>query len=180
VVKRKKTKQASWWVVILGAVIFVGVGIGLLTVYKAGANQQITSTPANATGRQLEADRAAILDAYLAKATTCPSGSSETTAEATTTFYKYLRVNIHGDRAVIRGCGDADQLLAKLNGKWQATEVNMSLDTAANPTWQQACDITDITRADTKVRPENNSIDSFNLKLCQGLANGKNLDIRDL
>lgn len=178
--KVAKAKLPQWRVVIMGAILLIALGVGLLAAFKGGAAQQLASMPVNATGRQLEADRAQIIDAYLAKAAKCSPGSTESAAQATTNFYKYLRVNIHGDRAVIRGCGNADQLLAKIGGKWQTTDVNMNLDASANPSWQRACDIADITRADTKVRPENTSIDAFNLKLCQGLQQGKNLRMQDL
>ncbi len=178
--KVTKSKTPQWRAVVLGAILFVGLGIGLIATYKAGANQQSTYMPFTATGRQLEAARTAIANQYLASGTTCPASDNVTPEQQSVVFYKYLRVNIHDDRAVIRGCDDHDSLLAYIDGQWQMTEVNMSLDTAANPVWQKACDITDITRADTKVRPENNSIDDDNLKMCQSLQNNKILRVQDL
>jgi hypothetical protein len=178
--KKNLPKPAKWRTVVLGALLFVGLGIGLITVYKAGANDFQDALPAVASGTQLEASRQAITQQYLtdgAANSMCGSAGSPVSAE---TFYKYLRVNVHNDRAVIRGCNNADLLLAKINGKWQKTEVNMNLDTRVNPDWQQACDITDITIADTVIRPENQSIDATNLKLCKGLQDNKILDIKDL
>jgi hypothetical protein len=183
--RKKTSKLPTWRAVVLGAILFVGLGVGLLATYKAGANQQVASTMSsnsNATGVQLEAARTAIANQYLAASSTGCTDSSDPIkpTDRVAVFYEYLRVNIHDDRAVIRGCGNHDSLLARIAGKWQMTEVNMSLDTSANPVWQSACDITDITRTDTKVRSENASIDAANLKLCQGLQHGKILQIQNL
>jgi hypothetical protein len=181
--KKRLPRPAGWRAVLLGTILFVGLGIGLLTVFKAGADQQRIATD-YATGSQLEASRKAITEAYLfTSAGNCTSAS---TADATKAayqelmFYKYLRVNSHNDRAVIRDCVGVDHLLARIDGKWKMTDVNMALDASANPKWQMACDIADITRADTKVRPENSSIDAANLKMCQGLADNKILRLQDL
>lgn len=179
--KTAKLRAPRWGNVVLGTILFVGLGIGLLAAYKAGANQQSSYMPAIATGSELELAHKTIADQYLYSSIHC-AGSSDSLSLASQAevFYKYLRVNVHDDRAVIRGCDDHDTLLAKINGTWQATNVNMSLDAAANPVWQKACDITDITRADTRVRPENRSIDASNLKMCQALQDNKILGVQDL
>jgi hypothetical protein len=106
--RKKLPKPAKWRMILLGTILFVGLFVGFITVFKAGANQLQQAVPAVATGAQLEASRAAIAKQYL------------------------------------------------------------------------TCDIADITRADTVVRPENRSIDHFNQKLCEGLQQNKILDIRDL
>jgi hypothetical protein len=179
--RKKLPKPAKWRMILLGTILFVGLFVGFITVFKAGANQLQQAVPAVATGAQLEASRAAIAKQYLtdgAANTPCTSAGSMPVSAAT--FYQYLRVNLHNNRAVIRGCNNADWLLAKIDGRWQETGVNVDLDLRANPQWQKACDIADITRADTVVRPENRSIDHFNQKLCEGLQQNKILDIRDL
>jgi hypothetical protein len=85
-------------------------------------------------------------------------------------FNKYFKVNKYANRAVIRGCGDADSLLAKAdNGTWHKTSVNIILSSRQNPWWQKECLIDDITTADTVVRPENRSIDQFNYDICNHL-----------
>lgn len=99
----------------------------------------------------------------------------------TATFYEYLRVNRYANRAVIRGCNNLDHLLAKTSNGWEMTNVNVSLDLRANPTWQKACMIEGITRPDDKVRPENSSIDSMNLEECDYIRqNNKVPSLQDL
>lgn len=125
-----------------------------------------------ASGDMLEQARQDIVKQYLAASSTActnPSDPIQPQARAAV-FYQYLRVNRYADRAVIRGCNDTDTLLAKTARGWEQTSVNISLDLRANPAWQRACRITDITRADTVVRPENSSIDAFNLKECNYIA----------
>lgn len=180
--KKQLPKPANWRAVLLGTLLFVGLGVGLITVFRAGAAQHLDAISQAASGTQLEASRKAIADTYLAASSTECSDATDpiSPADRVAAFYKYLRVNSHNNRAVIRGCNDGDTLLARINGEWQKTTVNISLDRRANPVWQRACDITDITRADTKVRPENRSIDSINLELCDGLQDGKILQLQDL
>ena len=157
------------------AVVFV---VGILSAYKAGQNHQAGQSWI-ASGKQLEAARTDITNEYLAVSSTGCADPSDpiNPADRVAVFYKYLRVNAHADRAVIRGCNDADTLLAYQAGKWLRTEVNMNLDARANPAWQKVCDITDITVADTKARPENSAIDAGNLQMCKALQQGKNIDI---
>lgn len=101
------------------------------------------------------------------RATDCYS-DTKNHEERLATYDKYFKINKFANRAVIRGCNDIDTLLAKNErGVWEESYVNLSLDTRANPVWQQACLINDITIADNVVRPENNSIDQFNLEQCQ-------------
>jgi len=177
--KKKVDKSHSWSMILLGAVLFVALGIGLITAYRAGATRQRHEL-AIASGVQQESARAAITKQYLEASSTDCVGDPVTQVGRVAVFYKYLRVNLHADRAVIRGCNNHDTLLAYIDGKWQATQVNMNLDSSANPVWQRACDIVDITRADTKVRSENSTIDADNLKLCNALANNKILQLQDL
>jgi len=181
VARKTKFQANSWRVVGLGTVLFVALGIGLITVFKMGADQQRAALP-QATGRELEASYTDIATHYLAQSSTeCADVSDPVSPEnRVAVFYRYLRVNIHNSRAVIRGCNNIDTLLARIDGKWLPTNVNMNLDAAANPVWQQACDITDITRADTVKRPENDTIDDVNLKMCEGLQRGKILQLQDL
>jgi hypothetical protein len=126
--------------------------------------------PPLASAEQLQTARMQIIAQYEAVATTC-SNDNTTPEIRTQTFNKYLRINRYGNRAVIRGCNDGDSLLAKVtSGSWQRTNVNISIDLRANPKWQRACLIDDIIKADTVIRPENQSIDAENLAECQYLA----------
>lgn len=180
--KKKLPKPAGWRAVLLGTLLFVGLGVGLITVFKAGADQQRQATPAYASGTELEASRKAITDMYLSSTATGCSGLADPAKGPyiQSTFYKYLRVNIYNSRAVMRDCTGGDHLLARIDGEWQMTNVNMALDARVNPRWQKACDITDITRADDRIRPENSSIDSTNYALCKGLQDDTILSPEDL
>lgn len=110
-----------------------------------------------------------IIQQYFVASTTCP-GDTRSHTDRVKEFNKYFKVNKYANRAVIRGCNDADSMLAKDdNGKWQSTNVNIILSLRLNPTWQKECLIDDITVADTKVRPENGSIDRFNYDTCNRL-----------
>jgi hypothetical protein len=125
-----------------------------------------------ASGAELELARTQISEQYLeASSTKCTNPSDPIKPfDRIAVFYKYLRVNRYANRAVIRGCNNSDTLLAKVqSGRWEPTFINVSLDLRANPAWQKACLIDDITVADNAVRPENNSIDLFNLEACNYL-----------
>lgn len=111
-----------------------------------------------------------IIHAYFVSETTCQNDTVDHNTRVKT-FNKYFAVNRYANRAVMRGCNDSDVLLAKDDaGKWQKTDVNIVLSSRQNPQWQKACLIDDITTADSKVRPENASIDAFNLESCERLA----------
>lgn len=91
-----------------------------------------------------------------------------TPQERLDTFEKYLKVNKYANRAVIRGCDNIDEFLVKgLDGSWQGSTVNVSLDLRANPFWRAECLADDILEVDDTVRPENSSIDASNLAACQ-------------
>lgn len=110
-----------------------------------------------------------IIRQYFVASTTCRD-DTRSHAERVKEFNKYFKVNKYANRAVIRGCNDTDFMLAKDDsGKWQKTDVNVILSLRLNPKWQKECLIDDITTADTKVRPENKSIDSFNYNICNSL-----------
>ncbi|MGH7241759.1 MAG: hypothetical protein ACREGB_05675 [Candidatus Saccharimonadales bacterium] len=118
-----------------------------------------------------------IIHTYFLSETTCKDDSVDHTTRVKT-FNKYFRVNQYANRAVLRGCNNADVMLAKDDaGKWQKTDVNIVLSSRQNPQWQKACLIDDITPADTKVRPENNAIDAFNLQLCNQLAKQSYIEV---
>lgn len=86
-------------------------------------------------------------------------------------FDQYLKINKYANRAVIRGCSYTDTLLAKNPVKevWEQTSVNIALDARANPVWRDECLASDILRADTQIRSENSTIDSYNLVECRML-----------
>jgi hypothetical protein len=63
--KKQLPQPANWRAVILGTVLFVALGIGLITVFKAGADQQRHVMANFASGAALEASRKAITDTYL-------------------------------------------------------------------------------------------------------------------
>jgi hypothetical protein len=111
-----------------------------------------------------------IIKAYFVSSTTCKNDVEDETARVKE-FNHYFKVNQYANRAIIRGCNDGDMMLAKDdNGKWQRTNVNIILNFRQNPEWQKACLIDDITTVDTKVHPENRSIDAFNLQICDSLS----------
>ena len=112
----------------------------------------------------------AIIQRYFLASTIC-ANDNESKIDRIKEFNQYFRVNQYGNRAVMRGCNDGDTLLVKDDhGAWQRTDVNIVLSSRQNPEWQKACYIDDITVADSKVRPENSSIDSNNLRLCKSFA----------
>lgn len=118
-----------------------------------------------------------IVAQYFLASTVCPTDNISHD-ERVASFNKYFKVNQYANRAVIRGCNDADTLLAKADdGTWQRTDVNIRLDTRQNPSWQKACLIDGITTADTVVRPENASIDKFNLQTCNSLRRQSYVEI---
>jgi hypothetical protein len=124
----------------------------------------------------LDAHRA-IINRYFLPSTLC-SNDNESKTERIKEFNQYFKVNQYANRAVIRGCNDADTLLVKDdNGKWQRTDVNIILSSRQNPEWQKACYIEDITVADSKVRPENGSIDANNLAICNSLAKESYIEV---
>ncbi len=84
--------------------------------------------------------------------------------------YRYLRINKYGNRAIITSCNNTDTLLSKAsNGSWIETSVSLTMNNRVNPVWQKECLIEDITVADDIARPENSSIDAFNLEGCKEL-----------
>lgn len=123
-----------------------------------------------ASQNELQDAHKAIIQKYFVASTTCPHDTMSQN-DRFKTFNKYFGVNQYANRAVIRGCNDADTMLYKDdNGQWQKSDINIVLSSRQNPEWQKACYIDDITVADTKVRPENASIDANNLKICNSLA----------
>lgn len=177
---KKKKVFKPWKPIILGSLLFIAVGLGLLTALKVGSRTPAVASASIASGSELEDAHAEIVKQYLDITSKSCAGIGKTVTENEKTFYEYLRVNIHANRAVIRTCGMQDMLLAKIDGKWEMTQVNLSLDKRANPEWQNACDIADLTRADTVVRPENRSIDASNLKICRALQQNKILTPIDI
>ena len=153
------------------SLLVMGIIIGILTTLTF---QQIFIKS------DIQKAKEAITSKYLAASSTACKDPSDPTKpqDRVAVFAKYLKVNSLANRAVIRGCNDIDHLLAKTpSGNWVMTYVQMSLDTRANPIWQKACLIQDITTTDTVVRPENSSIDEFNLQACKALDKLRVLDI---
>ena len=123
-----------------------------------------------ASAQQTQDAHRDIIRKYFLQSTTCKDDTRDKTAHVKE-FNRYFETNKYGNRAVIRGCNDADAMLFKDDsGKWQRSDVNITLNTRQNPEWQKACLIDDITKADTKVRPENSAIDAGNLEICENLA----------
>lgn len=147
--------------VLVGAImLIIGVAIGVL--------YSIFASPS-----PMQKARDAVTKQYLYESSSgCKDPSDPIKpAERGGVFEKYLKVNARLNRAVIRGCNDRDSLLALApDGTWQVTTVNISLDARANPLWSKACFVDDILVADDTVRPENASIDEFNLQACTALA----------
>jgi hypothetical protein len=153
-------RKAVYWP--LGILAIIALGLFLFVPHykpvKVASNDEIGAA------------HQAIIRRYFLVSTICPTDDLSKT-DRIKSFNRYFKVNRYANRAVIRGCNDADTLLVKDdNGKWQRTDVNIILSSRQNPEWQKVCYIDDITVADTKVRPENRSIDANNLAICDTLA----------
>jgi hypothetical protein len=130
-----------------------------------------------ATPQQTQDAHRDIIRRYFLVSTICRDDNREK-ADRIKTFNKYFQTNKYANRAVIRGCNDIDSMLYKDDqGKWQRSDVNIILDFKHNPKWQKACLIDDITVAATKVKPENSSIDSANLGICETLAKESYIEV---
>lgn len=161
----KQFAKSAPGVLALAIIVFaVGFGVG----YAVNQSRQQVP-PVLATQAEKDVARREIVATYMKDGTTCKNDSM-TQPERVETFDAYLKVNAYANRALMRLCGDSDVLLAKINGRWLPTDINIRLDSRQNPTWQQACEIQDITMPDTIVRSENASIDASNLKTCTYIA----------
>ena len=157
--------------------LLVAVVLGLVASYQMGRNAVVVP-PALASQAEVAQAKQDITNEYLASSTKdCVDPTTSMAYNGAAYFNKYLSVNAYANRAIIRPCNTGGTLLAKLNGQWVATEVNLNLDARANPTWAKACWASDILVPDTVVRPENSSIDAGNLRQCLALQHGKNIDI---
>lgn len=118
-----------------------------------------------------------IIKQYFVTETTCKKDSLSR-VDRVKTFNAYFKVNGYANRAVIRGCNDADTLLAKNDaGDWFRTDVKIMLSDRQDPQWQKACLIDDITTTDTKVRLKNTDVDANNLKVCDSLVKQSYIDM---
>lgn len=179
--RQKRVFRPSWKYVILGAAALFALVFGLVTAFAGGATMGRKDALVNDLATQAQIDQAKkdITAQYLdASAVNCVDPKTNRPTTATAVFQ--IAVNAYANRATVRACNQGDRLLAKLNGKWVATEVNINLNARANPAWARACYASDLLVFDTVVRPENNSIDASNLKMCQALQNGKILTAQDL
>lgn len=178
----KKRKQAprllggvnrSQTTLFVGAVIIfvVGIAVGYLMSTPTPTKDAVYEV---ASKKLIDTAKDEIRTGFKAQSTdNCGQPAGEgASQDRSKVFEQYLKVNKYANRAVIRGCSDVDNLLAKnpVSGKWEMTSVNIALDARANPVWQRVCLIDDITVADTKTRPENTSIDVGNLVGCRKLS----------
>ena len=148
----------------------IAVGLGIGCMLWRHANGDIRYRLASAG--DIAQAKASITRQFLADSSIKCSDPSDPIkpADRVAVFQKYLRVNKYANRAVIRGCNNMDSMLAKdVFGGWRRTTINVALDSRVNPVWQDACLIIDITTADTVTRPENSSIDIYNLVDCMKL-----------
>lgn len=133
----------------------------------------IQQTLQYASAQEIENAKNAISELYKDKAIdSCkgPTEASDLTADRYELNYNYIRINKYANRAIITDCGGYSTLLAKNSlGVWNATNINVVTSNRVNPIWQKECLIDDITVADDIVRPENSSIDQFNLEDCKKL-----------
>lgn len=175
--------RPRWSWVVFSAVALVALGLGLLATYMAGWHIGRSDTyAALATPTAIAQAKQDILAQYeaVSVAHNCVDPATNAPYDGKAYFAKYLQVNAYANRAVIRACNTNGTLLAKIDGSWRATEVNLNLSARANPVWARACWASDILTPDTTVRPENGSIDSSNLKMCRALQAGKILTVQDL
>ncbi len=154
-------------------VLGIGVIVGLLVGYYGSPKSHIDPRFTPASQAEIAKALADVTQQFEAKSSTECKDTTDPIKpqDRVAVFKKYLKVNRFANRAVIRGCNDIDGLLAKgVDGKWFRTTVNVSLDKRAAKLWQAECLIDDITVADDKVRPENTTIDVFNLVYCRKLS----------
>ncbi|HSX05564.1 MAG TPA: hypothetical protein VLF69_03805 [Candidatus Saccharimonadales bacterium] len=164
----------------LGVAALIAAALGMLASYHAG-QRSVYVPPVLASQQVIAAAKAEIAKAYLppADAAGCTDSTGQMVSAADY-FREYLQVNAYANRATIRTCGDNGQLLAKINGSWQVTDVNLNLSARANPMWTRACEASDILVPDSQVRSENGSIDHYNLLECQALQHNKIVSPADL
>lgn len=147
--------------------LLIGVGVGYFLNQPHDARYNLASRS------EIKLIKQEITKQYQADSSTNCTDDTDPIkpADRVEVFKEYLKVNKYGNRAVIRGCNDGDSLLAKnpISGAWEMTNVNVSLDLRANPSWQVECMIDDITIADDVTRSENNGIDINNFVACRQL-----------
>lgn len=162
--KNKKTTYVNSVIVAI-ALLIVGFLIGFGT--------KSLSAPQQASAQEIEKAKNEIAALYKDKAvSSCwkVNQGADLASEKYELSYRNIRINRLANRAIITDCADYDTLLVKnKSGEWVQTNVNLMLFNRANPVWQKACQIEDITVADDTVRPENEGIDQLNLEECQQL-----------
>lgn len=103
---------------------------------------------------------------YFVPLTSC-RGDNRSQASRAAMFNAYFSVNKDGDRAVMRGCNDIDQVYARVsNNKWYpmfTINADMTQDNAV----RKACKIEDITKGEDDTRPENQSMNALEVVTCQ-------------
>jgi hypothetical protein len=163
-------KRPYKFLLFLVAILCLGCLLGV--VYQGVVYRPTDQRYPLASQSEISEAKKQITDQFLAENSTECSDPTDPISpkDRVEVFHRYLKVNKYDNRAVVRGCNDIDQMLARNSaGEWYATGVNVSLDTRANPYWQVECLIDDITTADDIIRPENSSIDSYNYLECQAM-----------
>ena len=165
--KKKSSKISKLQITLYTATLIVGLLIGYFS--------PLLSQPHIASATEIEAAKNAIAKLYQKSAVSAcwRVNQGENLAYGKYELnYRNIRINQYANRAIITDCADNDMLLAKnKSGTWHATNVNIVLANRVNPTWQKACEIQNISVADDTIRPENSSIDNFNLAACNQLRN---------
>lgn len=166
--KNIRIAKKHYWI-IAAVIALISLMLGTVLGYS---QSKPTTDPGYklASSKSIDSAKNDIRREFADTATICTREDDKNTIQTRKdVFEKYLKVNRYANRAVIRGCSDTDSLLVKnsLSGKWEMTPVNIALDARANPVWQTECLIDDITKADAKIRQENNSIDTNNLVACR-------------
>ncbi len=154
---------------VLFGIMVVGLFVMALSVFAAmfvlqpgyiGVGQQ--SLPlARVKGAEAE-----LRKTYYVPLTSCHN-DNRTMADRIANFNNYLSINKSGDRAILRGCNDIDQVYARRdNGRWVPL-FTINADMAQDNTVRQACGIEDITVGETDTRAENQSANTIKVATCK-------------
>ena len=84
-------------------------------------------------------------------------------------FNNYLSINAAGDRAILRGCSDIDQVYARRNDGLWVPLFTINADVAQDNAVRQACGIEDITVGENDTRSENQSANAIKVETCKNI-----------
>lgn len=102
---------------------------------------------------------------YFNPLTSCRN-DNRTRADRMATFNTYFALNRDGDRAIMRGCNDIDQVYARIGGtKWYPL-FTINADAKQDDAVRKACKIEDITVGEADTKAENQSANALKIQHC--------------